>query len=252
MEERKIVVPGETIIQGDDFLPGDGTRREGKDIVANRYGLSDVSDRLVRVIALSGVYTPRRGNVVIGQITAITMKGWIVDFGAHNSGFLNVSEVPRYIARGELRDFLDYGDVICGSVFSTDGNNVDLSIKMRGFGKLIGGQLIDVNPNKVPRIIGKEGSMVSLIKGATNCSITVGQNGVIWLRGEKIEDELNAKKIIEFICENSFISGLTEKVEDYIKKDLKLEIKKISLAPVEEEIIEEEIESEKQNEEEEQ
>jgi exosome complex component RRP4 len=245
MEERKIVVPGETIIQGDDFLPGDGTRREDKDIVANRYGLSDVTDRLVRVIPLSGVYTPRRGNVVIGQITAITMKGWIVDFGAHNSGFLNVAEVPRYIARGELRDFLDFGDVICGSVFSTDGNNVDLSIKMRGYGKLVGGQLIDVNPNKVPRIIGKEGSMVSLIKGATNCSITVGQNGVIWLRGEKIEDELNAKKIIEYICENSFVAGLTEKVEAYIKKDLKLEIKVRELAR---EDVEEEETSEEENE----
>ena len=74
MEERKIVVPGETIIQGNEFLPGDGTRREDKDIVASKYGLADVSDKLVRVIPLSGVYSPRRGNVIIGQIIGITFK----------------------------------------------------------------------------------------------------------------------------------------------------------------------------------
>jgi exosome complex component RRP4 len=232
MEERKIVVPGETIIQGDEFLPGDGTRREEKDIVASRFGLADISDRLVRVIPLSGVYAPRRGNVVIGQIVGITFKGWNVDFGSHSNGFLNVAEVPRYIGKGELRDFLDFGDVVCAKVFGTEGNSVDLSIKFRGFGKIDGGQLITVNPNKVPRIIGKEGSMVSLIKEAAECDITVGQNGIIWVAADKIENELNAKKIIEFICENSYLAGLTEKVEGFIEKEFgkKIKAKEMSAA----------------------
>jgi exosome complex component RRP4 len=225
MEERKIVVPGETIIQGEQFLPGDGTRREDKDVVASRYGLADVTEKLVRVIPLSGSYAPRRGNVIVGTIVNMNYRGWVVDFGAHNNGFLNVSEYPRFVNKGELRDNLDFGDVVCAEVLSADETNVDLSIKMRGFGRLNGGQLIEVNPNKVPRVIGKEGSMVRLIKGATSCDITVGQNGIIWVRGEKVEDELNARKIINFISANSYISGLTEKVEEYIKKDLKLEIK---------------------------
>jgi exosome complex component RRP4 len=225
MEERKIVVPGETIIQGEEFLPGDGTRREDKDIVACRFGLADLSDKLVRVIPLSGVYAPKRGNVIIGTIVGITFKGWLVDFGSHMNGFLNVAEVPRYIGKGELRDFLDFGDVVCAKVFATDGNNIELSVKLRGFGKVDGGQLINVNPNKVPRVIGKEGSMVNLIKDATGCSITVGQNGVIWVGADKIEDELAARKVIEFICENSFVSGLTEKVEAFIEKELGKKIK---------------------------
>ncbi|MEI7718228.1 MAG: KH domain-containing protein [archaeon] len=225
MEERKIIIPGETIVQGDEFLPGDGARREGQDIVACKYGLSDVSDKLVRVIPLSGVYAPRRGNVIIGTVVGITFKGWLIDFGSHINGFLNVTEVPRYIGRGELRDHFDFGDVVCAKVFGTDGGNVDLSVKLRGFGRIQGGQLVNVNPNKVPRVIGKEGSMVNLIKVASNCDVTVGQNGVIWVIGDKIEDELNARKIIEYVCENSFLAGLTEKVEDYVKNTLKLEIK---------------------------
>ncbi|MBP7708213.1 RNA-binding protein [Candidatus Pacearchaeota archaeon] len=225
MEERKIVVPGETIIQGEEFLPGDGTRREDKDVVASRYGLAEVNDKLVRVIPLSGSYTPRRGNVIVGTVINMNYRGWVIDFGAHNNGFLNVAEFPRFVNKGELRDNLDFGDVVCAEVYSADETSVDLSMKMRGFGRLSGGQLIEINPNKVPRVIGKEGSMVRLIKAATGCEITVGQNGIIWVKGEKVENELDARKIVNFIAANSYISGLTEKVEEYIKKDLKLEIK---------------------------
>lgn len=217
MEERKIVVPGETIISGDNFLPGDGTRREGQDIVSSKYGLADMSDRMIRVISLSGVYAPRRGNVIVGQVVNITFRGWVIDFDAHFNGFLPLTEVPRFINKGELRSYLDFGDVVCAQIVGADETSVDLSIKQRGFGKLEGGQLMKINPNKVPRVIGKEGSMVKIIKDATGTSVDVGQNGIIWLNGDKIENELKAKRIIEFICENSFISGLTEKVERYIK-----------------------------------
>lgn len=216
-EERRIVVPGEIIISGDEFLPGDGTRREGNDILASRYGLADISDRMIKIIALSGNYVPRRGNVIVGQVSNITFRGWVIDFGGHFNGFLPLTEVPRFINKGELRSYLDFGDVICAQILGADETSVDLSIKQRGFGKLEGGQLLEVNPNKVPRIIGKEGSMVKLIKESTNADVDVGQNGVVWIYGDKIEDELKAKKIIEFICENSFISGLTEKVEEFVK-----------------------------------
>lgn len=218
MSERKIVVPGETIIQGSEFLPGDGSRREGEDVVASRYGLAEIKDKQIRVIPLSGTYEARRGNAIIGTVTNITFRGWIIDYGSSNDGFLAVSEVPRYIGKGELQDHFNFGDVVFCKVWGADGGNLDLSVKMRGFGKLQGGQLMDVNPNKVPRIIGKEGSMVNLIKNATGANITVGQNGVVWMKADKIEDELNAKKIIEFICENSFVAGLTEKVEAFIKE----------------------------------
>jgi exosome complex component RRP4 len=155
----------------------------------------------------------------------------MIDFGEHMNGFLNVAEVPRYIGRGELRDFLDFGDVVCAKVFSADSSNVELTIKLRGLGRLSGGQLINVNPNKVPRIIGKEGSMVNLIKDASECDVTVGQNGQIWLIAEKIENEINAKEIIEFICENSYLSGLTEKVEEFVEKKFGKKIKAKEYVP---------------------
>ena len=65
--KRQIVIPGETIVEGDNYLPGDGTEKQGKKIVSMRYGLADESNKLVKVIPLSGVYQPRRGNIVIGK-----------------------------------------------------------------------------------------------------------------------------------------------------------------------------------------
>ena len=218
MESRKIIIPGETIVTGEEYLPGEGTRREKDDIVASKFGLADVSDKLIRVIPLSGVYIPRRGNVVIGEVVDVTFNGWLIDFNGPMNGFLSVAEVPRYINKDELQECFDFGDMILAKVWNVKAKGVDLSVKLRGFGKLEDGMIMKVNANKVPRVIGKEGSMVSLIKEGTGCDITVGQNGIVWLMGKTIDDELKAKKVIEFICENSFIDGLTEKVKDFMEK----------------------------------
>ena len=61
--------------------------------------------------------------------------------------------------------------------------------------------------------------MIKLIKDSTNTRITVGQNGFIWIRGDNVEDELVAKKAINFVSEKSFVSGLTEKVEEFLNQE---------------------------------
>jgi exosome complex component RRP4 len=242
-EERKIVVPGETIVSGEQYLPGDGAYRDGSEIVASRYGLAEVSDKFVKIIAVSGVYVPRRGNSIIGEIIGITFNGWLLNFGGAENAFLSMMEVPRYINKGELREHFDFGDLVSAKVWNTNGRGIDLSVKMRGFGKLEGGQLMKINPNKVPRIIGREGSMVNLIKDATTCEINVGQNGWVWIKSQSdnIDNEIQTRKIIDFICENSTIVGLTEKVEKFIKN---MGIKK-EAGTKEVEIIEEDTHKEK-------
>ena len=41
--KRKVVVPGEVIATGEDYLPGDGTKRRGEDVIAIRFGLGTKS-----------------------------------------------------------------------------------------------------------------------------------------------------------------------------------------------------------------
>lgn len=216
-EKRQIVIPGETIVSGNEFLPGDCVYRDGTDVVAGRYGIANIFEKHVRVVPISGAYYPRRGNTIIGTVMDITFNGWLIDFGGAQNAFLSVSEVPRYINKNEMQEFLDFGESVIVKVWDVKSRGVDVSMKMRGFGKIAGGMIISVGPNKVPRIIGKEGSMIKLIKGATGCDVTVGQNGKVWISGKDSDSEVATKKIIEFIADNVTIAGLTEKVEKFIK-----------------------------------
>lgn len=216
-DKRQIVVPGETVISGNEYLPGEGSYRDGADVVAGRYGIANIFEKHVRVIPISGAYYPRRGNTIIGTITDITFNGWLIDFGGAQNAFLPVSEVPRYINKNEMQEFLDFGESVIVKVWDVKSRGVDVSMKMRGFGKIDGGMIISISPNKVPRIIGKEGSMVKIIKNATGCDVTVGQNGKIWISGKGTDNEVQTKKIIEFIANHATIVGLTQKVENFIK-----------------------------------
>jgi exosome complex component RRP4 len=214
--ERKLVIPGETIITGDDYLPGDFTRKDGSDVVATRYGLAEISGRVVRIIPISGVFEPRRGNTVIGRIEDITFNGWIMDISGPYSAFLPLMESPRFINRNDLSEFAGIGDVMSVKISSVKKGGVDLTLKSRGLGKLDGGRIIRINPNKVPRIIGKEGSMINLIKDNTRTEITVGQNGFIWIRGDN-DGENKAEEAINLIVEESSSSGLTDKIEKFLR-----------------------------------
>lgn len=212
--KREVVVPGEVVGTGTDLLPGEGTRREGKEIVATKFGLLEKSDKLLKVIPLGGVYIPRRGNTVIGQVVDITFNGWLVDIGAQNIAFLPVTE-----CYGRIRDPVEhfsFGDILLAEVKSVKSRGIDLTMKGRELKKLEGGMIIEINPTRVPRIIGKRGSMVNEIKHETGCSIVVGQNGVIWLKGKSVDDEMLAKEAIDLVVKKPFVEGLTEKVKSFL------------------------------------
>ena len=218
MTERKIVIPGEAIAQGDDFLPGEGTQKTERGIIALRYGLAEETNKLVKVIPLSGVYTPRRGNIIIGQVKMITGNGWIITVNPAENGFLSLTEIPRYVNKGAMNEIMDVDDTVAVKIWNIGSRGIDLSVKSKGLGKLNDGIIIEINPHKVPRVIGKEGSMIKMIKDETNCDIIVGQNGFIWIKGNKIEDELFAKRAIIFVTEKSFVPGLTEELQRWFKE----------------------------------
>jgi exosome complex component RRP4 len=219
--ERKIVIPGEVIFSEKDYLPGDGTEKRGNDIVALRYGLAEEVSKLVKVIPLSGVYHPRRGNVVIGKISNLTFNGWLIDIGSPENAFLSVAEYPKFVHKNALDEVMKIGDMVVAKIKEVNRKAIDLTMKLKGLGKIDEGIIVPINPNKVPRVIGKEGSMITMIKEETGCTITVGQNGFIWIKGNTIEEELFAKRAISFISEKSFINGLTDEVKKWFEKNRK-------------------------------
>lgn len=226
-DKREIVIPGEIISTDENDLPGEWTIKNEKNIISTRLGIVEKSDRLVKIIPLSGVYIPRRGNVIIGEVKDIAVSGWMIDVGAPYSAFLPLRECQGFIEESEMENVYGIGDLIVTQILDVRRTSIDLTMKSRekNLGKIREGLIVRVNPHRVPRVIGKEGSMITLIKNATKCIITVGQNGLIWIRGDNIESQLFAKKAIEFVVENTIADGLTEKVEKWLKEN-KLEEKK--------------------------
>ncbi len=218
VKEREIVIPGEALAEGMDFLPGDNAYREEEKIYSMVLGIVGVSGRVLRITPLSGPYVPRIGDKIIGKVTDITMSGWRVDTGTAYSAMMNVKDATtRYIKKEEdLSKIIAIGDYVVVKIINvTSQNLIDLSMKEPGLFQVNGGRVIRINNQKVPRVIGKQGSMISLIKSKTGCEVTVGQNGIIWVKGIP-EKELLAAQAIKMIEEKSHQEGLTEKMEKFL------------------------------------
>jgi exosome complex component RRP4 len=218
-KKRRAVIPGEVIVSGEDFLPGEGAKREGNDIVSTRFGLAEEAGRMIKVIAITGAFVPRRNNVVIGRVTDITFHGWMIDIDSAAGAFMPIEESPRFINKNEMDQFLAIGDVIAAKIWGVKSRGIDLTLKGKGLGKLEGGFIFRIIPNRVPRVIGREGSMVNLIKEKTGCDITVGQNGWIWIRGDNTEAQVRARNAVEFVAEKVHVGGLTDKMEEWFEKN---------------------------------
>ncbi|PIZ51679.1 RNA-binding protein [Candidatus Woesearchaeota archaeon CG_4_10_14_0_2_um_filter_33_13] len=218
VKERDIVIPGDILAEGMDYLPGDNTYREGDKIFSKILGLTGVAGRVIRITPLSGPYVPKVGDKIIGKVTDMTMTSFRVDTGTAYSAMLNIRDATTRFVRSDedMSRILNIGEYIVVKITKvTSQNLIDLSMKEPGLHKVIGGRIIKINSQKVPRVIGKQGSMINLIKNKTGCNITVGQNGFVWIKGTP-ENELLVTKAIKLIEEKSHQEGLTEKVDAFL------------------------------------
>jgi exosome complex component RRP4 len=214
VEDKEIVIPGD-ILADEDYHAGRGTFKENNKITSSLVGLVAVRDKNISVIPLQSKYIPKRGDVVIGEITDIRFSMWNLDINSPYSGFLPASDVFGKEKR-DLSKAFNVGDVLFLRVVDVDEvKKVKLGLKGRGLGKFRGGILINITPTKVPRLIGKKGSMINMIKDETKCEVTVGQNGVVWVKG-KPDMERVAEKVINMIEEQAHTSGLTDRVRNML------------------------------------
>lgn len=211
---REIVLPGDLLCEKAGRKAGNGVYVEGEKIFAKVLGIPKIEENEVSVIPLAGVYIPRTGDRVIGKIVSVEISGWFVDINSPYFAFLPLSEaVVEFvdIYRIDISRYFDVDEIIFCTVSKvTKDKTVQVSMKNIGSRKLHGGVLIKINPNKVPRIIGKGGSMINIIKRKTGCEIYVGRNGYIWIKGER---KAKAVEAILKVEKESHIIGLTEKIE---------------------------------------
>lgn len=218
IEDKQIVVPGQVLAVGLEYLPSKGTYRTNEEIRANKLGLVQVDGKVLKTISLSGRYLPKKGDTIVGRVSDVLMSGWRIDLNTMVDSVLSLKEATNeYIKRGEdLTRYFALDDWVSAKVTQvTSQNLVDVSMRGPGLQKLEGGTIIEVDSQKVPRIIGARGSMVRMLKKGTECEIMIGQNGIIWLQGEP-QMEVVAIKAIRLIEDNSHLPGLTEEIKNFL------------------------------------
>ncbi len=220
---RSIVFPGDLISTRDHNVTG-SVYVDGDYVYALAPALVSIKDNEVRVIPLVGAYLPRVNDVVIGYVTDVLIAGWEVDIGSPYRSYLPVQETslkPIDITSTDLRSLLDVGDVVLARVIDFNVTReylVTITVKEAKLGKIVDGSIVEVKPVKVPRVIGRRGSMVNLIKEGLNCNIVVAQNGRIWVKCADPRDESFVAYLIKIIEAESHVAGLTERIRALIEK----------------------------------
>jgi len=219
-EEDDLVTPGDLISEGDDVADS-GAYEENNKIYSKYLGTVHYSGQDVEVRPMSGRYMPSAGDTIIGEITRVSYSRWTVEFNSAYEGSLNIADATdEYVDLDEddLSDFYEVGDAVVIKVKSvTEGMDVDMTMTDKRCRKLEGGRIIEISPSKVPRVIGKKGTMVKQINEKTNCNIIVGQNGQVWISGDKANLAARAVKKVE---REAHTEGLTDTISDWLDEEL--------------------------------
>lgn len=217
---RKYVIPGDVVTSG-PYRPEQNVTQVGDKIVATTIGISEIYDDTVRVIPLTGKYIPKISDLVIGKVKSHTSLSWELDINSCYVGFLPATDVfgRDFSAHAdELTSKLDKGDLVAARIANFDRTRDPLvTIADRDLGKIESGELVSISASKVPRLIGKRGTMIQTIEVATGATITIGQNGWVVVSCENSDGLLKAKKAIQMVNEQAHIANLTDRVKSMLE-----------------------------------
>jgi exosome complex component RRP4 len=240
---REVVVPGEVLTEDTkNFLPGRGTiyNSDRTKIISLNIGLKQINKNYVNVIPLRGFYTPKPGDKVIALVVDKNPVKYKCDINAKDFATLKPkntikkdrSRSFRGGGRGRGSSYgqentstkkYEIGDVLIVKILSADRiNKPELTTVGKYLGVRNNGIVISIDPPKIPRVIGRSGSMIKMLKNLTKCNIFVTQNGRIWLKGEDIAHERLLIESIQKIENEAHTVGLTDRIQEYIMTEIKV------------------------------
>src|SRR5579884_927150 len=213
---RKYVIPGDKIIEG-NFRPLSNVIRSGNMLIATRIGIAEVGRDGAKVIPLSGVYIPRVNDLVIGKIIDHSSLSWEVDINSCFSAHLPAQDVfgrDFSPARDDMGAHFAIGDMITARIVAFDRTRDPmLTVQDRDLGKIPHGQLLKISATRVPRLIGKRGSMIQMIEQATQTRVLIGQNGIVVVTGRNPEGIKLAIDAIRVVEEEAHTANLTQRIK---------------------------------------
>jgi len=225
LQDRQIVLPGQLL--GERIRCEGPCLREREGTFSTVRGLARVDKNSVLVIPQAGPYLPKAGDIIIGVVDADMGGVYSVDVkGPYRCILKQLRERggrggrggrdgPR--DRGRRQDDEEFGTYVPGDVISAKVAYVDevKEAKLMGPRKLEGGYVMQVKPMKVPRIIGKQKSMITLIREYSGSNISVGQNGLIWIAGGNMA---LAQESIRMVESQAHTAGLTDRMTMYMRE----------------------------------
>ncbi|MBD3185511.1 hypothetical protein GF325_01685 [Candidatus Bathyarchaeota archaeon] len=237
--ERDIVVPGQVVGKVDaDTQSGYGTlANKDNDIISLYIGFTQKRGKYLNVIPFKGCYLPHVGHKVIGKIVDKNVVLYKLDINSPYMAILKPSDNDRvsrsqggrrsrYKKKGGPRsrsttDEFDLGDIVIAKVLKFD-RTTEPSLTTVGpdLGQIKGGFLTEIEVPKIPRLIGKSGSMIKLLNKLTSCKIFVAQNGMVWIKGSDPKKERVLIKAIRKIEQEAHTFGLTDRVKEFIDEQL--------------------------------
>src|SRR5918996_3210853 len=214
--KRKYVIPGDKIVDG-NFRPLMNVIRIGDSIISTRIGIAEAGRDGIKVIPLSGVYIPRINDIVIGKIVDRSSLSWDVDINSCFSAHLPAQDVfgrDFSPARDDMNRELATGDLLTARIIAFDRTRDPmLTIQDRDLGKIPRGESLKISATRVPRLIGKRGSMIQTIEQATQTRVLIGQNGIIVVTGRTADGIDLAVKAIRMVEEEAHTSNLTQRIK---------------------------------------
>ena len=196
--------------------PGPGTYRVGGKVYASQLGLLAPRPPLIQVVPLSGRYLPKAGDQVVGTVTDVQSTFWLLDIGAPRWAPLHMTGTSWKVDVGETERYLHVGDAVVVRVESLDATGrIGVTMLGEGLGKLEGGTIERISPARVPRLVGRGGSMIGTITHHTSAEVVIGQNGRVWIGGNP-EAIQRVREVLRMIEENGPRSGLTDRVERFL------------------------------------
>ncbi len=214
--ERKLVLPGD--LMETKSKPGRGIFRKDGRVHASVVGHSSDKSGYINVNGIKGRYNPKTGDKIVAVCAETGPSIWRMDIGASFNSTLHHSESGWKVPFGDTARFLSIGDAVWAEIFMVDAaGSHQISLKKDDCRKLYSGTVVKINPTNVPRVIGKQGSMITTIREKTQTRIQIGQNGYIWIDG-KGDDISLAQKAVEMINEEATSKGLTKKIEKLLEK----------------------------------
>ena len=218
MNENQFVLPGDVIVTG-DYRPEQNVILEGNKLMSTAIGFSEIKDNLVSVTPLIGLYTPKTDDLVIGKIVSHNALSWEVDINSYYSGILTASDIfgkDYSSSRDDLSLKLKTGDIILARIANVGSRDPLITIVGENLGKIDSAELVKISPTKIPRLIGKHGSMIQTIEASTKVTITVGQNGLIILKCDNSTGLKKSIASIKMIGMAQHDANLEEKIQKFL------------------------------------